>query len=71
MTPKSLKTPCRSFDTKDGEWQTIELPFAEFLPVFRAKTLTDGTRLDPTSVFSIQLMLSKFECVFGGTLSGA
>ncbi len=34
--------------------------------MFRAKTLTDGTRLDPTSVFSIQLMLSKFECVFWG-----
>ncbi len=24
-----------SFDTKDGEWQTVELPFSEFVPVFR------------------------------------
>jgi Complex I intermediate-associated protein 30 (CIA30) len=46
----------RSFDTEDGEWQTIKLPFSEFIPVFRAKTLRDGTFLNPSSVYSIQLM---------------
>lgn len=25
----------RSFDTVAGEWQTIDLPFSEFVPVFR------------------------------------
>ncbi|GMH41686.1 hypothetical protein BSKO_09596 [Bryopsis sp. KO-2023] len=52
---------CRSFDTVDGEWQTINLPFSEFIPVFRAKTVKDGAKLNPTSIASIQLMLSKFE----------
>lgn len=52
---------CRSFDTVDGEWQTINLPFDEFVPVFRAKTVKDAAELDPSSVMSFQLMLSKFE----------
>ena len=47
---------CRSFDTEDGKWQTIQLPFSEFIPVFRAKTLRDGSVLNPRSVYSIQLM---------------
>jgi hypothetical protein len=51
----------RSFDTKDGEWQDIVLPFSEFIPTFRAKTLRDGSKLNPASVCSVQLMLSKFE----------
>eukprot|EP00878_Enallax_costatus_P006301 GHUV01006605.1.p1 GENE.GHUV01006605.1~~GHUV01006605.1.p1 ORF type:complete len:707 (+),score=173.74 GHUV01006605.1:310-2430(+) len=52
---------CRSFDTTDGEWQDIFLPFSEFIPTFRARTLRDGTTLNPASVASVQLMLSKFE----------
>lgn len=45
----------------DGEWQTIKIPFDEFVPAFRAKTVKDGAKLDPSCVMSIQLMLSKFE----------
>lgn len=52
---------CRSFDTKEGEWQTIDLPFSEFTPVFRAKTSKDSPPINPSSIASIQLMLSKFE----------
>ncbi|CAD7704726.1 unnamed protein product [Ostreobium quekettii] len=51
----------RSFDTTDGEWQTIKLPFSEFRPVFRAKTMDNGTKLDKSSITSVQIMLSKFE----------
>ena len=53
----------RSFDTKAGEWQTIDLSFSEFVPVFRAKTLNgaDAKPLDASKVYSMQLMLSKFE----------
>lgn len=51
----------RSFDTEAGQWQTIRIPFSDFCPVFRAKTQKDGPRLDPSSIASIQLMLSKFE----------
>lgn len=43
----------------EGQWQTISLPFSDFIPVFRARTLKDGTRLDPSQVSSVQLMLSK------------
>lgn len=53
----------RSFDTKAGEWQTIDLPFEEFVPVFRARTVTgaDAKPVDPSTVYSLQIMLSKFE----------
>lgn len=43
----------------EGQWQTVSLPFSDFVPVFRARTVTDGTRLDPSQVSSVQLMLSK------------
>ncbi|KAF6258399.1 complex I intermediate-associated protein 30-domain-containing protein [Scenedesmus sp. NREL 46B-D3] len=60
---------CRSFDTAPGEWQDVFLPFSEFIPVFRAKTLRDGTRLNPSGVASVQIMLSKFE--YDGELNPA
>lgn len=53
--------PRRSFDTKAGEWHTVRLPFKDFAPVFRARTMPNGPRLNPASITSIQLMLSKFE----------
>ncbi len=59
--PPPPPPPRRSFDTVADEWQTIRLPFSEFAPVFRAKTLKDGAPLDASSVASVQLMLSKFE----------
>jgi hypothetical protein len=60
---------CRSFDTKDGEWQDIFLPFSEFIPVFRARTLRDGSKLNPSGIASVQIMLSKFE--YDGELNPA
>jgi hypothetical protein len=59
----------RSFDTKDGEWQTISLPFSDFVPVFRARSVPGGAPLNPTTIASIQLMLSKFE--YDGQLNPA
>lgn len=50
-----------SFDTTDGEWQTIRLPFSTFKPVFRAKSEPTAPPLDPSRVYSVQIMLSKFE----------
>ena len=47
---------CRSFDTTPGQWQTVRLPFSDFIPVFRAKTLRDGQQLDASSVSSIQVI---------------
>ncbi|MEM9448348.1 MAG: CIA30 family protein [Cyanobacteria bacterium P01_E01_bin.6] len=50
-----------SFDTTADIWMTVRIPFQEFVPVFRARTLTDGQQVDPSSLRAFQLMLSKFE----------
>lgn len=50
-----------SFDTVAGEWLTVRLPFAQMIPVFRAKTVNSSRSLNPAQIRSLQLMLSKFE----------
>ena len=52
---------CYSFDTVYNIWITVTVPFDELIPVFRAKTVKDGSKFDGSSIFSFQLMLSKFE----------
>eukprot|EP00892_Ulva_mutabilis_P002707 jgi/Ulvmu1/12437/UM009_0089.1 len=52
---------CLSVDTPKGEWTTLDLPFADFMPVFRAKIQPDAPPLDPSRISSAQFMLSKFE----------
>ncbi|ERN40858.1 complex I intermediate-associated protein 30 (CIA30) [Rubidibacter lacunae KORDI 51-2] len=53
-----------SFDTVATggaeDWQTVRLPFAEFVPVFRAKVV-DAPPFAPERTCALQLMLSKFE----------
>jgi hypothetical protein len=49
-----------SFDTIANEWMTIQVPFTDLVPIFRAKTVTNAP-LDTTQIRSLQLMLSKFE----------
>ncbi len=50
-----------SFETIAGEWMTVRVPFADLVPVFRAKTVNNGPALNTTQIRSLQLMLSKFE----------
>lgn len=50
-----------SFDTVADDWITIHIPFSQLVPVFRAKTQPEARPLDPSSLRSLQLMLSKFE----------
>ncbi|NMF82784.1 CIA30 family protein [Nodosilinea sp. P-1105] len=50
-----------SFDTTPNEWVTVQIPFTELTPVFRAKTQPEAQPLDPGNIRSLQLMLSKFE----------
>jgi Complex I intermediate-associated protein 30 (CIA30) len=52
---------CYSFDTIANEWKIIDIPFNDLIAVFRAKTLTDADKFDSSKVYSLQLMLSKFE----------
>jgi len=51
---------CKSFDTTEG-WQDVELPFKDFFPVFRAKSVKPPPPLKLNNICSLQLMLSKFE----------
>jgi len=50
-----------SFDTVAGEWATINLPFSSFKAIFRARTVLGAPPLNPRSIRSVQIMLSKFE----------
>ncbi|MEO0535888.1 MAG: CIA30 family protein [Cyanobacteria bacterium P01_A01_bin.123] len=52
---------CQSFDTAIDNWQTLMLPFDQFVPTFRAKTIPNAPPLRPAHIYSFQLMLSKFE----------
>ena len=51
---------CYSFDTIYNCWTTVRIPFKDLIPVFRAKT-QDIEAIDPQKIYSMQLMLSKFE----------
>ncbi|ACK70106.1 NADH:ubiquinone oxidoreductase complex I intermediate-associated protein 30 [Gloeothece citriformis PCC 7424] len=52
---------CYSFDTIYNFTQTIQIPFADLIPVFRAKTVPEAGNFDASKIYSMQLMLSKFE----------
>ena len=52
---------CYSFDTVYNFPTTIRIPFRDLIPVFRAKTVPEATQLDASQIYSMQLMLSKFE----------
>lgn len=52
---------CYSFDTIYNFPQTIQIPFKDLIPVFRAKTVSDAGKFDASQVYSMQLMQSKFE----------
>lgn len=58
---------CYSFDTVYNFPTTIRIPFRCLIPVFRAKTVAEAEQLDASKVYSMQLMLSKFE--YDGTLN--
>ncbi len=49
------------FDTRAGEWQTVQIPFTGLIPVFRARTVNDANPLNTAQIVSFQIMLSKFE----------
>jgi hypothetical protein len=50
-----------SFLTKDNEPSTVEVSFDKFIPVFRARTVSNVASLDASKICAMQLMLSKFE----------
>jgi len=52
---------CHSIDTVPDDWMVVAIPFPAFIATFRAKTQPTAPPLDPTTLCSFQLMLSKFE----------
>ncbi len=50
-----------SFDTIADEWLTIQIPFQDLVPIFRAKTVSNAQPIETNRICSFQLMLSKFE----------
>ena len=44
------------FDTRDGAWSTVNLPFSGFIPRFRGTTL-DGPELNPEQITEMGLMI--------------
>jgi monofunctional biosynthetic peptidoglycan transglycosylase len=47
-----------AFETREGEWQTLRVPFAEFGASFRGRPVPDAPRLDPARVASVGLLIS-------------
>jgi hypothetical protein len=60
---------CYSFDTLANRSQQVRVPFLEMTPTFRAKTLPEAAPLNPANLYSMQVMLSKFE--YDGNLNPA
>ena len=52
---------CYSFDTIYNFTTIVQVPFNELIPVFRAKTVSEASQIDTSKIYSLQLMLSKFE----------
>lgn len=50
-----------SFDTVEGQWQSVRVPFISLRPIFRARTVSGAPPFDSSSIISLQLMFSKFE----------
>lgn len=44
------------FDTRDGEWSLVDIPFARFVPKFRGSRLS-GPALDPAKITGMGLMI--------------
>ncbi|CAL5345193.1 unnamed protein product [Camellia sinensis] len=43
-----------SFDTVEGQWQSVRVPFTSLRPVFRARTVSDAPPFDSSSIISLQ-----------------
>lgn len=46
------------FETRNGQWMDIRIPFEEFSPFFRGRTPEDAASLEPEEIKSFGLMIS-------------
>ncbi|MEN9202038.1 MAG: CIA30 family protein [Thermostichus sp. DG02_1_bins_55] len=50
-----------AFETTPEKEQTVRIPFAEMVPTFRARILPSAPPVNISRIYSLQVMLSKFE----------
>jgi monofunctional biosynthetic peptidoglycan transglycosylase len=48
----------KSFETKNGEWITVEVPFDELTPTFRGRVMRDQPPIEGRNVKSVGLSIS-------------
>lgn len=60
---------CRSFDTEADQLTRVSTPFLDMVATRRARTVPEASPLNPAQLYSMQLMLSKFE--YDGELNHA
>ncbi|MGB5975392.1 MAG: CIA30 family protein, partial [Nodosilinea sp.] len=60
---------CRSFDTEANQLSKVRTPFLDMVATRRARTVPEASPLNPAQLYSMQLMLSKFE--YDGALNPA
>jgi hypothetical protein len=46
------------FETRDGEWQTLRVPFSKFRASFRGRAVPEAPPLDPSRVISVGFLIS-------------
>jgi monofunctional biosynthetic peptidoglycan transglycosylase len=54
----------------ENEWTDVVLPFSEFVPVWRGRTVADHPPLDPAQVTTLGLMIARQEGPFRIDLAG-
>ena len=48
----------RGFETTEGKWKTIRIPFTSFVPTFRGQRLPERMRLQPGRMMSVGFIIS-------------
>lgn len=50
-----------SFETTAGERETIDIPFARFVPTFRGRVLSDVAPLTPAAVVAVGFLIADYQ----------
>ncbi|THG21283.1 hypothetical protein TEA_028088 [Camellia sinensis var. sinensis] len=58
-----------SFDTVEGQWQSVRVPFTSLRPVFRARTVSDAPPFDSSSIISLQACFYNYKFEYDGKLN--
>ena len=49
------------FKTEQGQWNEIRIPFSEFTPTFRGRTLTNKPKLESTNIKQIGVLIADYQ----------